>query len=126
MLETKVAEHVARVGKYALERLKSDFGPLPCVGGIGGGPRGLGLMLSMEIVADKSTKRAFDPALKILPQAQKQALEAGLFVRVTTIDTCPGDRICFCPPLIITKEEVGKALDMLYPVVVNICGKGEQ
>jgi hypothetical protein len=37
MLETKVAEHVARVGKYALERLKSDFGPLPCVGGIGGG-----------------------------------------------------------------------------------------
>jgi len=35
MLETKVAEHVARVGKYALERLKSDFGPLPCVGGIG-------------------------------------------------------------------------------------------
>lgn len=112
----KVAEHVATVGKYTLERLKSDFGPLPCVGDIGG----LGLMLSMEIVADKSTKRAFDPALKILPQAQKQALEAGLFVRITTIDTCPGDRICFCPPLIITKEEVDRALDILYPIVANI------
>lgn len=74
----------------------------------------------MEIVADKPNKRAFDPALKILPQVQRQALEAGLFLRIVTIDTCPGDRVCFCPPLTITKEEVDRALDILYPIVANI------
>lgn len=115
-IRDKVVENAAMVGKYALERLNAEFSPLPCVGPVGG----LGLMLGMEILADKSTKRAFDPTLNILPQVQKQALEAGLFLRITTTDTCPGDRICFCPPLIINKKEVDRALDILYPIVSNL------
>jgi len=112
----KVVENAAAMGKYARERLDAEFKPLPYVGCIDG----LGLMLGIEIVSDKSTRRAFDPALQVMPKIQKEAMEAGLFLRITTIDTCPGDRICFAPPLVITKEEVDKILDILYPIVSGI------
>jgi len=46
------------------------------------------------------------PELKNLEQL---ANEAGI-----------GDRVCFCPPLIITKEEVDRALDILQPILSNL------
>jgi len=112
----RVVENAARVGKYALERLKRDFEPLPCVGGV----NGLGLMLGIEIVEDKATKKLFDPKLNVMENIYNQALEKGLFVRVTTIGGTPSDRILFAPPLVITTEEVDKALDILYPIVASV------
>ena len=112
----KVVENAATVGKYAMERLKRDFEPLPCVGGI----NGLGLMLGIEIVEDKTTKKLFDPKLNVMQSIYNQALEKGLFIRVTTIGGTPSDRILFAPPLVITTEEVDKALDILYPIVASL------
>jgi adenosylmethionine-8-amino-7-oxononanoate aminotransferase len=115
-LRDRIAEHTARVGEYALKRLKKDFEPLPCVGNVGG----LGLMLGIEIVADKVTKKPFDPKLNIMMGIQNEALKRGLFVRVSSITSTPGDRIAFCPPLIITEPEIDKALDILYPIIANL------
>lgn len=115
-IREKVTENAAAMGKYMRERLDAEFKVLPCVGHIDG----LGLMLGIEIVADKPTKRAFDPALQVIPRISKEAMEAGLFFRTTTTDTCPGDRICFGPPLIITKDEIDKALDILLPILRKI------
>ncbi|MFC2005477.1 aspartate aminotransferase family protein [Chloroflexota bacterium] len=112
----KVVENAANVGRYALERLKKDFEPLPCVGGI----NGLGLMLGIEIVADKATKRPFDPKLDIMQRLQDKALEKGLFLRMADIKGTPSDRIVFAPPLIITTKEVDKALDILYPLLASL------
>ncbi len=112
----KVVENAAKVGKYALERLKRQFEPLPCVGEVGG----LGLMLGVEIVADKATKRPFDRKLNIMQQLQDRALEKGLYIRVSDIGSTPGDRVAFCPPLVITAEEVDKALDILYPILATL------
>jgi len=112
----KVVENAAAVGKYALERLKRDFEPLPCVGEVGG----LGLMLGIEIVADKATKRPFDRKLNIMQQLQARTLENGIYLRVSDIGGTPGDRIAFAPPLTITTEEVDKALDILYPIIASL------
>lgn len=112
----KVAENAASVGRYAMDRLKQDFEPLACVGEVGG----LGLMLGIEIVADKGTKATFDSNLHIMQQLQDKALEKGMFIRTAEITSCPGDRICFAPPLIITKEEVDKALDILYQILADL------
>ncbi|GAH20634.1 unnamed protein product, partial [marine sediment metagenome] len=112
----KVVENAARVGKYALERLKRDFEPLPCVGGA----NGLGLMLGIEIVADKATKRPFDRKLNIMQRIQDSALEKGIFLRMADISSTPSDRIVFAPPLVITGEEVDKALDILFPIVATL------
>ena len=40
-------------------------------------------------------------------------LKAGLYVRVYSQQ----NRVYFSPPLIITKEEVDKALDLMYPII---------
>jgi putrescine aminotransferase len=112
----KVVENAARMGKCALERLKQELEPLPCVGGV----NGLGLMIGIEIVADKATKRPFDRKLNIMQQLHNRALEKGLYIRVSDIGGTPGDRVCFAPPLIITTDEVDKAIDILYSVISSL------
>jgi adenosylmethionine-8-amino-7-oxononanoate aminotransferase len=112
----KVVENAASVGGYALNRLKQDFEPLACVGEVGG----LGLMLGIEIVADKGTKATFAPDLHVMQQLQEKALEKGMFIRTAEITSGPGDKICFAPPLIITKEEVDKALDILHRILSDL------
>jgi adenosylmethionine-8-amino-7-oxononanoate aminotransferase len=115
-IRDKVVENAARAGAYTLARLKKEFEPLPCVGGA----NGLGLMLGMEIVADKATKRVFDPALNVMQKIQDRALEKGLFVRVSDIKGGPSDRVVFAPPLTVTTREVDKALDILYPLIAAL------
>ena len=115
-IRDEVVANAAKVGKYALERLRRDFEPLPCVGGA----NGLGLMLGMEIVADKATRKPFDPKLNVMQKLQDQALEKGLFLRMASISGTPSDRIVFAPPLVITTQEVDKALDILYPIVAGL------
>ena len=112
----KVVENAAEVGEYARARLQREFAPLPCVGEIGG----LGLMLGIEIVADKARKAVFPRELNIVQKIQDRALEKGLFVRTSDIGSTPGERIAFAPPLIITTQEVDKALDILYPIVADL------
>ncbi len=115
-IRDKIVENAAKVGKYALERLRRDFEPLPCVGGV----NGLGLMLGIEVVADKATKKPFDPKLNVMQRLQDRALEKGLFLRMSDIRGTPSDRIVFAPPLVITTQEVDKALDILYPIVADL------
>ncbi len=115
-IRDKVVENADEVGKYALERLRRDFEPLPCVGGV----NGLGLMLGIEIVADKATKKPFEAELNVMKNLQYQALEKGLFLRMADIRGTPSDRIVFAPPLVITTQEVDKALDILYPLVAGL------
>jgi len=62
----------------------------------------------------------FDPKLNVMQKIYNQALEKGQFVRVTTIGGTPSDRIIFAPPLVITTQEVDKALDILYPIVASL------
>jgi adenosylmethionine-8-amino-7-oxononanoate aminotransferase len=82
---------------------------------------GLGLMIGIEIVADKATKRPFDRELNIMQQLCNRALEKGLYMRVSDIGGAPGDRACFAPPLIITIEEADKAIDILCSVISSLC-----
>ena len=115
-IRDQIIDHVTSVGKYALERLKKDFEPLPCVGGVSG----LGLMLGIEIVANKVTKEPFSPKFSIMQKLQNSALEKGLFLRMADMQGTPSDRIVFAPPLIITIQEIDKALDILFPLVANL------
>lgn len=101
---------------FPLERLKEVFEPLPCVGEVSG----LGLMIGIEIVADKATKRPFNLELKIMQRLHERALKEGMYIRVSDIDSTPGDRVCFCPPLIITTEEIDKIIGILYPIISDL------
>lgn len=106
-IKEELAEKAAELGQYALERFDAEFRPLHHVGTI----HGLGLLLSIEIVRDKATKSM----VNVVDQVRKQGLETGLIIRV-----CGGNKIQFAPPLVITKEQLDRALDILYTIVATI------
>lgn len=102
----KIVENSAELGKYALDRMNTELLSLPYVGEV----QGLGMHFGIEIVANKETKAAFPPGkVNIGEECQKR----GLRVRA-------GGRIAFTPPLIITREEMDKALDILISVIAAI------
>jgi len=72
------------------------FADHPLVGEV----RGVGLIGAIELVADKKTRKPFDPKLGIGPYCVKRAQEHGLILRAL------GDSVAFCPPLIISKAEI--------------------
>jgi len=62
--------------------------------------RGVGLIGAIELYADPAKRTTFDPALKAGARLAELALAQGLIVRAM------GDSIAFCPPLIITAEQI--------------------
>jgi 4-aminobutyrate--pyruvate transaminase len=95
MEERNLIDHVRRISGPFQERLRS-FADHPLVGEA----RGVGLMGALELVADKDTKQPFEPAMGIGPYCVKRAEDRGLIVRPL------GDVIAFCPPLIITEDQI--------------------
>jgi 4-aminobutyrate--pyruvate transaminase len=62
--------------------------------------RGIGLVGAIELVKNKATKESFDPKQAVGPTCVKRCQENGLIIRSLV------DSIAFCPPLIITKDQV--------------------
>ncbi len=106
-LEDKIAENAAKVGEHVIERLKTEFEPLPCVGTI----HGKGLMLAVELVENKDSK----VPLLVEEQLRQQGRENGLILRIVG-----RNKLGFNPPLIITLEEADKILDILHPIVAAL------
>ncbi|MBT3363613.1 MAG: aspartate aminotransferase family protein [Chloroflexi bacterium] len=102
----KIVENSAAMGKYAMDRLNTELADAPCVGEIAG----LGLMIGIEMVADKASKAPnFMAAMKVGKEIKAKGLRARA-----------GGRIAFTPPLTITKQEMDKALDILIPAIAAV------
>ena len=86
--------------KKALENLKTHSNYV-------GDVRGKGLLLALELVADKHTKSSFKCQLNVATLFQNLALKNGLMIygRRTNYGDF-GDWLMMTPPLIITKEQV--------------------
>jgi 4-aminobutyrate--pyruvate transaminase len=93
--ENNLVENARRVGEVMQAELRT-LADHPLVGEV----RGVGLIAAVELVADKETKAKFDPVGKVGAQAFSRAHEHGLIIRAI------GDVIAFCPPLIITADQV--------------------
>jgi 4-aminobutyrate--pyruvate transaminase len=109
--EMKIGENVRTVGPVMQQALRERFEGHELVGEV----RGVGLVAAVELVADKATRKNFDPSLKIGARAAKLAEANGVISR-----GLPGDALAFSPPLIITEadirdmiDRVGKAVDEL-------------
>jgi 4-aminobutyrate--pyruvate transaminase len=99
----RISEEVAGKAPHFQTRLRA-LGDHPLVGEA----RGLGLVGGVELVAEKRSKRAFDPKAAVGPQAVAFAQEEGLIVRFLA-----GDVVSICPPLIITPAEIDELFDRL-------------
>ena len=102
MEERDLFAHAAKVGETFQARL-AQLGVHPVVGEA----RGKGLMGAVELVADKDTKQPYDAGLAIGTYCMQRALDHGLIVRGL------GDTVAFCPPLVITEDQVHELFDKL-------------
>ena len=75
--------------------------------------RGVGMIAGVELAADKASKKPFDSTKGAGAMVQEEMKARGVLVRAL------GDVIAFCPPLIITEDEMkivtarfGEALDV--------------
>ena len=99
----RVAEQAARKAQQFQGRLAA-LGKHPLVGEA----RGIGLVGGVELVADKKTKRSFEPKAGVGARTVRYAEEEGLIVRFLL-----GDVISICPPLIIAPAEIDELFDRL-------------
>ena len=98
--------------------LSTRFGNHPNIGDI----RGRGLLLAMELVADRETKAPFDPALALHQRAKADAFERGLLIYPGggTIDGRNGDHILLAPPYNVADDELDLIVDLLSQTMESI------
>jgi len=88
--------HVRRVSPRFVQQLRALIDH-PLVGEA----NGVGLIGSIEMVADKATKRNFEASKLVGTMCGQFCQEEGLIVRPLV-----NDRIALCPPLVITEGEI--------------------
>ncbi len=77
--------------------------------------RGRGLMIGIEFVADRSTRRPFPRAARIAESVLGAARERGVLVYMGTgnADGIDGDTILLGPPFVITDDEMQRVAEVL-------------
>ncbi len=98
-----------RQGERLLGRLRESIGDHPRVGDI----RGLGLLVAVELVSNRTTKEPFDRAEAVTERLLAACLENGLIVYPASkgADGINGDAVLFGPPLTISTPEVETLVD---------------
>jgi len=91
--------------------LQQAFGDHPHVGDI----RGRGLFWGIELVADRQSKRWFDPGHKLHASIKSKAMANGVLVYPMggTVDGRCGDHVLLAPPFISTPGELAQIVERL-------------
>jgi 4-aminobutyrate aminotransferase len=103
-----LAEHASELGRHALARMTEMMERHPLIGDV----RGIGLFMGIELVKNRSTReRATDEAEAVM----YAALSKGMSFKLTM-----GNIITLTPALIITKDEMDKALDIIEECIAKV------
>jgi putrescine aminotransferase len=103
ILDERLAEQAAKIGTHLLVRLKNGLINHPFSGDI----RGIGLLICVELVRDRTTKRQFNfdsPIADILTQSLRSR---GLYLRLKN------DQIHVAPPLTTSINEADQIADVI-------------
>ncbi|MCG6910558.1 MAG: aspartate aminotransferase family protein [Deltaproteobacteria bacterium] len=106
-----LAAHARDLGAYALDRLRGMMEAHPLIGDV----RGIGLFLGMELVRNRATReRAVEEAEAVM----YAALSRGLSFKLTM-----GNIVTLTPALVITREEMDRALDIIEECLYEVEGQ---
>jgi len=100
LLERELVSNAAEVGDYLKSGLQKLMAKHECIGDV----RGMGFMLGVEFVKDKTSRQA-DADLR-------DRIEMASFERGLILLGCGANSIRWSPPLILTKENVDVALEI--------------
>ncbi len=100
-----LVDRAAKLGAYALDRLREAVGDHPLVGDI----RGRGLMFGVEIVEDRKSRA---PGRATAERIYYRCLEAGLSFKISA-----GCVLTLSPPLTIPKDDLDRALGIVTTAI---------
>jgi taurine--2-oxoglutarate transaminase len=109
-------EHARLLGDYMLERLCEIERRHPSVGEV----RGKGLFAALELVKNRKTREplaAFNSNSPTIVRMVKQGKERGV------VFMSHWNVIILAPPLVITQEEVDRAMDLLDELLIEADGE---
>ncbi|BAO62591.1 MULTISPECIES: aspartate aminotransferase family protein [Pseudomonas] len=95
--------NAAKMGDYMLDKLQPFVERFDTVGEV----RGKGLMLALDLVADKTTREPIDPMSGYANQVAQIARDNGVMVRPV------GTKIILSPPLVIQQAQADAIVDAL-------------
>jgi 4-aminobutyrate aminotransferase len=110
--EERLLENATKQGSYIMKRLNESGTDCDIVGDV----RGKGLMIGMEIVEDKESKK---PAPKKATEIMMRSWKRGV-----NVITCGASTIRIAPPIIIDRELVDAALDIIIDVTREVEKEG--
>lgn len=118
--ERGLLENVKRQGAALMTALREKLGQHPFVGDI----RGRGLLIGIELVADRATKKPFDASLKIHQKIKVAAMRQGLMCYPSDsgggADGECGDHVLLAPPYIIEDNHVEEISDKLCAAIEQL------
>jgi adenosylmethionine-8-amino-7-oxononanoate aminotransferase len=107
----RLLDAVRARGAYLEQALQSRFREHPYVGDL----RGRGLFRGIELVADRASKKTFDPAQRVHAKVKAAAMSEGLCVYPMggTIDGARGDHVLLAPPFITSEAQIDEIVARL-------------
>lgn len=111
----------AKMGKYLLKKLQA-FRKFEMVGDV----RGMGLIVALELVEDKKTKKPFLRDKHIAERIVQEAFSKGLnlYFSIGLIDGINGEAVIIAPPFCVTQKEIDKIIKILEKVILKIQKNG--
>jgi adenosylmethionine-8-amino-7-oxononanoate aminotransferase len=103
LIEDGLVEASTRQGERLLKALTAALEPDPAVGDV----RGIGLMIGIELVADRTTKAPFPRTRRVTEEVVGVARDAGLLLYSSTghVNGVDGDLLMLGPPFVISDAE---------------------
>jgi len=92
----------AELGRKLLAGIR-QLASLEMVGDV----RGQGLLVGLELVEDKATKKAFDPSLKMGEKLHQECCKRGLYSRIR------GDTYLLAPPFVTTTAQIDQIINVV-------------
>ncbi len=108
MQRENLFEHARRMGEIFQQRLRG-FSTHPLVGDT----RGAGLLGAVELAKDPAARTPFEPRQGVGAHVMDECLQQGLIIRAL------GDTIAFCPPLIITADQLDELFSKFQTAMDN-------
>jgi len=105
ILRDRLMDNAREMGSYLMDRLRELQQRHECIGDV----RGRGLMVGVELVADRSSKR---PVPEFGAAVSRRCFELGLSMNIVQLPGM-GGVFRIAPPLIIGTQEIDLAVDIL-------------
>jgi hypothetical protein len=118
IVEMRLVDRARTQGERLLDGLIDALGENEIVGDV----RGLGLLLCVDLVQDRQTKKPFPRSAQVTEQVLDRAMELGLLLYPSTgnVDGTDGDYLLIGPPLTIIDDEIDLIVDRLTTALAGL------